>query len=716
MRCSAAAQPLLSLLMQESRTVVRRPPVRQAMVHMDDRRTLLEHEEARRRELFVDRVDELAMLLGAAQDPGPRIFYVHGPGGIGKTSLLQIVAVALRARGVAIRRIDARDLELTPEAFLLAFDPTGGEEEAAGRRAILFDTYELMLPIEAFVLRTLLARARGDILIILASRTPPSAEWRALSLWRDVVAPLALRNLPSNDAQRYLEARGVDPGVGASIAAFSHGHPLALAIAADAWRNSATPPTFDPGRAPDVISVLYDYFVRGIPDEARALLEIAAILPATTESLLAAMRPNVRTDSLRWLSSLSFMLIGPHGVFPHDLAREVILAELRWRNPRRLMELAIRAQRCFAGLCTAAGLDGYGRAFADFAFVLSHNPRMRVLMVPPSSDLVLDELRRDDEAAICAAVARHEGVEEARLARYWLSRQPTAFRVARTPNGAIAGFCAFIRLDLTQDEDRGGDPRVAAAWAHALPLLKDGLDRPSVYVRFFMSCEVHQRPSPATAICSLATGSFVFLPRCALLYIRMHDEWQHWQESVRLCGAELVSELAHEADGKGFLVTLQDHRALTPVAWLARFSDRTALADWAAQAPVNVVDSSISALSRDEFYQHVRDALRNLTDPLALRQSPLIHSQAVEARVSTNASQAERSTALAVLLRAQIEGLRGGSRGDAWYQVLQIAYLGPRIKHESAAHELGLSYITFRRLLGAATEFIVSDLWHLELT
>ncbi len=168
---------------------------------------------------------------------------------------------------------------------------------------------------------------------------------------------------------------GRRPGVGASIAAFSHGHPLALAIAADAWRNSATPPNFDPGRAPDVISVLYDYFVRGIPDEERALLEIAAILPATTESRLAGMRPNVRADSLRWLGSLSFMLVGPDGVFPHDLAREVILAELRWRNPTRFVELAIRAQRCFAGLVMAAGLAGYARAFADFAFVLQPQPR-----------------------------------------------------------------------------------------------------------------------------------------------------------------------------------------------------------------------------------------------------------------------------------------------------------------------------------------------------
>ncbi len=338
-------------------------------------------------------------------------------------------------------------------------------------------------------------------------------------------------------------------------------------------------------------------------------------------------------------------------------------------------------------------------------------------MVPANSDLVLDELRADDEAAICAAVARHEGADEARLARYWLSRQPRSFRVARAPDqGRSFSFTAFISPGSSPT---GGSLRRSAGSPPPGPtpsrLLKDELDRPSAYIRFFMSCETHQRPSLAMAICSLESGAFVFLPRCALLYVRMHDDWQHWQESARLCGAELVPELAHAAEGKRFLVTVQDHRGLTPVAWLARFSDRTALADWAAQGPANVVDSSISALSRDEFYHHVRDALRTLTDPIALRQSPLIHSQAVEARVSTTASQAERSLALGELLRAQIEGLRGGPRGDAWYQVLQVAYLGPRIKHESAARELGLSYSTFRRLLGAATDFLVAELWQLEL-
>lgn len=34
-----------------------------------------------------------------------------------------------------------------------------------------------------------------------------------------------------------------------------------------------------------------------------------------------------------WLRGLSFIQTRPGGLFPHDIAREVLAADLRWRNP-----------------------------------------------------------------------------------------------------------------------------------------------------------------------------------------------------------------------------------------------------------------------------------------------------------------------------------------------------------------------------------------------
>ena len=38
-------------------------------------------------------------------------------------------------------------------------------------------------------------------------------------------------------------------------------------------------------------------------------------------------------DLFDWLRDLSFVEAGPDGLFPHDLARDVIDRDLRWRDP-----------------------------------------------------------------------------------------------------------------------------------------------------------------------------------------------------------------------------------------------------------------------------------------------------------------------------------------------------------------------------------------------
>lgn len=38
-------------------------------------------------------------------------------------------------------------------------------------------------------------------------------------------------------------------------------------------------------------------------------------------------------DIFEWLRELAFIELRSGGLFPHDLAREVLAADLRWRNP-----------------------------------------------------------------------------------------------------------------------------------------------------------------------------------------------------------------------------------------------------------------------------------------------------------------------------------------------------------------------------------------------
>lgn len=677
------------------------------------------HEQALRRALFVGRRAELEAFRRALREPGPRLLLVHGPGGIGKTALLGALEVVARELGVGGVRLDARDLEPTREAFVEALEATGAlprEGAPRGRTAVLIDTCELLEPIESTVVHELLARVRGETIVVLAGRTPPGAVWRGLSLWGSRIVGVPLRNLAADEATEYLARRGVAGEVAAAIVALSHGHPLALAIAAETWKQ-APGPGFAPEQRLDVVTALYDFFVRGIAEPGRRVaLEIAAVLPTVSEAGLEAMLEGPADGLFAWLRALSFVGAGPRGLLLHELAREVILGELRWRNPERLAALSVKAQRHYAALAETVGPPGsrpFLRAFSDFMFALAHNPRAKVLLVPPDVPLFVDDYRPADRDAIVAAVERHEGPEQAAAARLWLAAQPGTCKVAREPSGEVAGIMHYVRLDLAAPEQLAADPLALAAWRYALEIgALPG--RPVAYSRFFMSLERHQEPQPAMVVLAPTVGDLVFMPGFALLFVRMHA-WEHWAESARVCGAELVPALEHAAAGKRFVVTVQDNRGLSGMQWLAGFSARTAIDDWRGDAPRPADASALAALSREEFRDRVREALRSLGEPLALADNPLVHCQAVRARVPTRADVAARAAGLQAVLLEQIEALGGGDRGDAWRRVVRAAYVGPAGKQEAVARRLGLSYSTFRRQLAAATEHIVARLWQFEV-
>jgi len=675
---------------------------------------LLHLEHTMRRRQFIGRSRELELFCDGLDQSGARIFYVYGPAGIGKTSLLQAFAAEADARALRRDWIDARDLTANIDDVVAALD-RGGPPAAGpgGRRIVLFDTYEMVRPIDGLVAREVLRRADDATTIVIAGRQQPSLEWRQLSVWGSRVIPIPLRNLDEEDAIHYLTQRGVAADSCLPIARFSHGHPLALTCAAEAWRTTPGR-VFAPDEAPDVVRELYTYLLSGIPEGShRRALEAAAVLHTSSEAVLTPLVGDTARDWFGWLCSLSFMVLSQRGVFPHDLVREIILAELRWRCPERLMMLTLRAQRLLAARVEAATAEQFPLAFSEFAFALSHNPRARNMRFTVD-ELWLDSMRPADVPAIEAAVERHEGTAAREQSSMWIAAQPDSFKVARDPRGAVVAFIANLRLDLTTSGQRGRDPIVAAAWADAAARLGAPPTRPIGYGRWIMDIEVHQEPCLSMAVCTQAVGELFFLPDFAFYYVRF-DRWERWADAARLCQAALIPALAHTIGDKVFSVTVQDHRGLSGSDWLLRFSEDAAPHEWAAVASASQDVSALSALSRDEFAARVREALRSLTDPLVLARNPLIHSRSVVERCAAGATAQERTAALERLLREAVAAQRGSPRGDRWYRVLHAAYVEPMGKHESIAPLLGHSYSTFRRLLAAATEHIVDALWVREM-
>ncbi|HIG73002.1 MAG TPA: ATP-binding protein, partial [Bacteroidetes bacterium] len=67
------------------------------------------------------------------------LVYVHGPGGIGKTSLLEEVRAMAEARAFEVARLDARDLSPTPAAVSRAVTGAFADADPEARRVLLID-------------------------------------------------------------------------------------------------------------------------------------------------------------------------------------------------------------------------------------------------------------------------------------------------------------------------------------------------------------------------------------------------------------------------------------------------------------------------------------------------------------------------------------------------------------------------------------------------
>ena len=83
-------------------------------------RTIRDSIERSRASAFVGRERELARLQSLFEPDGPIVLLLHGAGGIGKSSLLQVFEREAMARGRQVRRLDCRSIKPIPEGLLEA--------------------------------------------------------------------------------------------------------------------------------------------------------------------------------------------------------------------------------------------------------------------------------------------------------------------------------------------------------------------------------------------------------------------------------------------------------------------------------------------------------------------------------------------------------------------------------------------------------------------
>jgi DNA-binding winged helix-turn-helix (wHTH) protein len=434
---------------------------------------------------FVGRDAELAELGKAlvAESSGIQLYFVHGPGGIGKTALLERLKSEATRAGIVCANIDVSTIASTPTAMVTALAEDLGLAGTAatlqdissamagsGCRLLLIDSFDALADASHWVREKLLPGLPTKVMIVLAGRNAPDTHWTAHPLWSEAMRCIQLGSLSSQESSRLLQALAVDRRAHEAIYALSHGHPLALMLLAGEMRKHGEIPA-NLGR--DAVRELIKRCVAHAPTpQHRATIEASARARTTTVALLSDVVDSLQAPTLfSWLSDQCFMTVGARGLSPHDLVRDVIDEDLRWRDPDGSRRLDSVLNRHLLGQLRE------GRYLSHIAmelqFLERHLPIMkRYFDFSALGSVSIGRAKAADADGIARLRDTGLPAREQSMFDFWSAQPATRMFVARRPNGSVCGVTQILQLDRVDDSAAERDPIVSAvrrSLGHSFP-------------------------------------------------------------------------------------------------------------------------------------------------------------------------------------------------------------------------------------------------------
>ncbi len=648
---------------------------------------------------------------GDATDPFSfRVLFLHGPGGVGKSTLIDVLADVAKSEGADVVRIDAR---LVPQTRAGILDALDDRLDGRSRLVLLVDTFELLQPLEDWVRDELLLSLPDDALVVIAGRYPPGSRWLADPAWRDLLRVVSIRNLTPDDTRAYLAVEEIPPQLHDRIQVLSHGHPLTLSLLVDAVRRHGTAavPT-SLFNAPDLVGALLAQVVDAAPSPLhRSALETAAYARFTTEHLLRAVLDagDATGEVFGWLRGLPFVEEGPCGLYPHDLVRDLLDADLRWRDRHSYVRLHRRIRAEVIAIAERAGEAERLHRVADLMFLArTHPPMARYFERFDMGVDRIDHVQPTDREPILAMTHLLQGPEQAELVEYWLQRQPDAFRVFRGPERAVAGYAGRLALHEATAADLDRDPGAQALWAYAQ---RHGAPRPGEQVlasRFFLDAQYEHGPSASLGLMTVwFVEEVVGQHRWAWDFVGTYEDECLWAPVMDYIGFGRAPEADYEIGGHRYVVFAHDWRRAGLREWLDRTADHELGLPTAPPHP----HTPEVVLSQPEFAAAVRAALRDLQTSDALIHNPLLRSRLVRERDCNG----DAPTALHDLIVEAAETLRADPRERGLFDVVNRTFLRSAPTQEQAAKMLHMSFSTYRRHRDRAVARIIEWLWRREL-
>lgn len=599
--------------------------------------------------------------------------------------------------------LGAKNIEDIPEAF-----------RALGPRVVLFiDTYEKLSPLDDWFRMDFLPQLPACVRTVICSRKAPSLAWKTDPGWKRLMDVAPLRNFSMEESRAYLANQDVPEAQMQSILDFTHGHPLALSLVSDIFAHHPERP-FSPESSPGMVRALLDTFLQQVPGPAhRTALEIAAITHITTESVLAeVMGMESAAELFDWLRQLSFMSDNREGLYPHDVIREALLADLRWRHPDYYQALYQKARGYYATRLRTANALEQRKTLYELIYLHRLHPMVRPFFDwQESGEQWVDTLQPSDIPEILDMIGLYEGEESAAAFDFWKNHPAAQVLVWRDANKRPEAFLLKIKAHELEADDAIGDPAVAQAWAHCRKQMQLRSGEQAVMFRMWMARESYQQVSPQQSSIFLAIVQHYFTPGLAISMVACAHP-QFWEQMFTYAGIQQAPQLDFRAGAIPYGWFMHDWRKQPVPDWLDMLGKRGLggpLEEHLQTTPMDVM-----VLSEDAFAEAVVAALKSFHQRDELIENPLIQSQLVFRHTGMEAAAADRIACLKGLVEQEIKEIEQSPVDGKYARVLYRTFINPVGSQERAADFLNMSFSTYRRYLKSGQERMVQGLWQQE--
>lgn len=652
-----------------------------------------------RRRAFVGRAAELADFDALLAPAGNRrVLFLHGAGGVGKSALLQQFRLLAEHSGRVVRLIDGHDVDCSPAGLQAALAVS--EEAGADGSLLLIDGYEKLTALDDWIREHLLASLPADTRVVIAGREPPALAWRADPGWRVLTRTIALGTLDRRDSEELLRRAGVPAHHRHRLVTLGAGHPLTLALLADASASATIPD--DLAEAPDLVAHLAGHLVEEAPDADHALaMSLCAHAWLTTKDLLDELLDRDTAGIWVWLERRPWVSRGTYGIYPHDLVRDVLDADLRRRSPGTYQRVnRVIHQHSWLAL---RGPDGAERWIWAHQKLFMHR---RSVLAAATWQLrsrgsgVIVPGRAEHHRQVVDLVERYGGPENADLCRRWLTVQPEGLAVEDTPTG-VEGFALTVVHSAARPAAEP-DPVVQAAIEHTAGTAPLRVGEELSVSRFMFGRQGMRDPHGVVAAAVSSTLTWLSRPLGRSLCTVTDPEFL--APVFEYIGFR--EELTVDAMGRRYWLYGIDWRRLPLERWFELLGERE-LSGEVGPPPERLLRPA--PLPREEFVAALRQALRDLRQPDRLQTSPLLGS-----RLAAEAGQ-DPIDQLCAAVRLGVVALRREPRGEALVRVIDRTYLRPAPSQEAAAAVLDLPFSTYRRYLATAVDRLTEVLWAVEI-